>query len=683
MFLNKVEINNFRVYYGKNILDFGRSRSAEGRNVYIIGGLTGYGKTSLLTAIILGLLGKNATHLAFDEETASNFNIDSQYKKLLQKNFSKTAIVKGEQQMSVKLIFDDQGTELHVERKWWFDDQGILQDEELNVFQNGAPLEIARGVDPQELKEEFIETKIPPQVAKFFFFDGEEIRKIAEKDPSGAVVSGLNSLLGFAMLQRLEEDLEKTKRDIKAETGSSPTKTDLLKFEAELSAKEEELEKITEDLEEKARDREKIMQQFKDVKTQILALLGGDEPETQNKIQEQIEELEKEDRNIASEIGKFCGDLLFLSMPKTLFKRLNEQITGELIRKEWEGKKNLLSPQKVKIIEGLFGPASPQPEPPLIPQQRDFLINRLEKEWSNMFNPPPEGMADNIIHTDFSEDDMRNVIRKLDEIKKQTQQHLHSRIVRRNCIDRRIHEFKEKRRRMTTGPEFQGLLEKRDAINTQIGRLDTEIEGLQRRTPPIQNEISSLKKRCTDLENEVITTEWKHKLVDTCKRLYETAEEFMEELRNLRVAGLSKKMTEMYKTLAHKEDLVNTISINSTSYKVIMKDNNGNELPDGSAGESEIFALSMIYGLAEISRRNLPFIIDTPFGRLDSPHRDNIVSHYFPKISHQVIVFSSDTELNEKWYRAIEPYVAKSFLLEFDKQTKTTNISENRYFKFE
>jgi len=110
-----------------------------------------------------------------------------------------------------------------------------------------------------------------------------------------------------------------------------------------------------------------------------------------------------------------------------------------------------------------------------------------------------------------------------------------------------------------------------------------------------------------------------------------------------------------------------------------MKDNNGNELPDGSAGESEIFALSMIYGLAEISRRNLPFIIDTPFGRLDSPHRDNIVSHYFPKISHQVIVFSSDTELNEKWYRAIEPYVAKSFLLEFDKQTKTTNISENRY----
>jgi len=436
-------------------------------------------------------------------------------------------------------------------------------------------------------------------------------------------------------------------------------------------------------LEEKARDREKIMQQFKNVKVEISAMLGGDEPEIQNKIQEQIEALEGEDRNIASEIGKFCGDLLFLSMPKTLFKRLNEQLTGELTRKEWEGKKNLLSPQKVKIIEGLFGPSAPQPEPPLIPQQKDFFINRLEDEWSNMFNPPPEGMADNIIHLYFSESDTRDVLNKLEEIKKQTQQHLHSRILRRNEIDRRIHELKEKRRRMTTGPEFNELLERRDELNTRIGRLDSEIEGLQRRIPPIQNEISSLKKRCTDLGKEVITTEQGHKLIETCKRLHETVEEFMRELRNKRVAGLSQKMTNMYKTLAHKEDLVNTISINPTSYKVIMKGKDGNELPDGSAGESEIFALSMIYGLAEISRRNLPFIIDTPFGRLDSPHRDNIVSRYFPKISHQVIIFSSDTELNEKWYGAIEPYVAKSFLLEFDRQTKTTNIFENRYFKFQ
>lgn len=679
MFLKKVEITNFRVYYGKNILDFGKNLSAEGRNVYIIGGLTGYGKTSLLLAITLGLLGKNASLLAFDKAST---NIDYLHRELLQKNFSKTALANGERQMSVRLIFEDQRIELVVERKWWFDDQGQLSDEELNISKNGAPLEIAKGVDQQELKEEFLETKIPPHIAKFFFFDGEEIRKIAEKDPSGAVVSGLNSLLGFAMLERLIEDLEKTKRDIKTQTGSSPTKSDLLKAEASLSEKEEEENNIREDLEDKSREREKLRQQLETVKAHISIMLGGDVSTTQDQIQQQIEELEREDRTIAAEMGKFVGDLLCLSMPKTLLRKLKEQLMGELTRKEWEGKKSSLSPQKVKIIEGLFGKTAQQTEPPLLPQQKDFLVSRLEEEWNNMFNPPPEGMADTIIHTYLTQYDTQEILNKIDDILKQTQQHLHSRIQRRNEIDRKIHELKERWRRMTTGPEFQELSEKRDMINTEIGRLNTEIDGLQRRIPPLQGEISSLKKRCTDLERELVISEHGHKHIETCKRLRETIEEFMEKLRNRRVSGLSQKMTEMYKTLAHKEDIVHSISINPASYKVVMKGKDSNELPDGSAGESEIFALSMIYGLAKISRRNLPFIIDTPFGRLDSPHRDNITTRYFPVISDQVIIFSSDTEINQKWYKAIVPHIAKSFLLEFDGRTKTTTISENRYFKF-
>ncbi len=451
MFLKKIEITNFRVYYGKNTLDFGRNLSAEGRNIYVIGGLTGYGKTSLLQAITLGLLGKNASLLAFDKTSA---NIDYLHREILQKNFSKTALANGERQMSVRLIFEEQRIELVIERKWWFDDQGLLSDEELNISKNGAPLEIAKGVDQQELKDEFIETKIPPHIAKFFFFDGEEIRKIAEKDPSGAVVSGLNSLLGFAMLERLIDDLEKTKRDIKTQTGSSPTKSDLLKAEAALSEKEEEEKNIRDDFEDKSREREKHKQQLETVKAHISIMLGGDVSTTQNQIQAQIDELEREDRTIAAEMGKFVGDLLCLSMPKTLLRKLKEQLLGELTRKEWEGKKSSLSPQKVKIIEGLFGKTSPQTEPPLLPRQKDFLVSRLEEEWNNMFNPPPEGMADTIIHTYLTQYDTQDIINKIDDISKQTQQHLYSRIQKRNEVERKIQELRERRRRMTTGPEF-------------------------------------------------------------------------------------------------------------------------------------------------------------------------------------------------------------------------------------
>lgn len=209
MFLRKIEIINFSVYYGKSSLDFGRNLSSEGKNIYLVGGLNGAGKTSLLKAIILGLLGKHSKMVL--DIMSSN----SDYKKTIQENFSIQALENGDKQMSTKLIFEDRGKELTIERKWWFDEQGNFSDEELNIFKDGGPIGIERGANLIEVKEEFIQTKIPPQIAKFFFFDGEEIRKIADKDLSLSVREGLNSLLGFAILEQLVEDLKKTKDEIK------------------------------------------------------------------------------------------------------------------------------------------------------------------------------------------------------------------------------------------------------------------------------------------------------------------------------------------------------------------------------------------------------------------------------------------------------------------------------------
>ena len=678
MFLKKVEIINFGVYFGKNSLDFGRNLSAERKNIYLIGGLNGAGKTSLLKTITLGLLGKNTSHLSL----SNSFLTHPQYKNILQDNFSKKALENGDKQMSIKLIFEVKGVELVIERKWWFDEKGFFADEDLNVFLNGAPLEIEKGVNLVEVKEEFIETKIPPQIAGFFFFDGEEIRKIAEKDPDDSIRKGLNNLLGFAMLERLLDDLNRTRDDIRKDTGKSPTKADLYQAESELSRKEDELEQIKDELKDKEREYIKQSEEYERVKMRISDITGGDDSTTSHKIEEQKSEFSKEISRIKGEIGRFVGDTLCVAMPKPLLNKLREQLEGELKRKEWEGKKNSLSPQKEKFINGLFGSSAPQPEPPLLSSQKEFLINRMEVEWNEMFNPPPDGMAENIIHTYFGEHDTRVVFEKIIELQDRTQQHLFTRIQKVNEIDRQMDHLTARQRRITTGPEFTELLEKSNKLSEERGKLELEIENFKRRIPPLENEISSLRQKCSKLEKELNISEHGRKLVETCKLLTETIEDFMKELRDKRIDGLSKKMTEMYNMLAHKKGVVKSITINPTTYKVIMKGHDGHELPEGSAGEEELFALSMIWGLTEISRRELPFIIDTPLARFDTRHRNNIVNYYFPKASKQVIILSQDTEIDEKWYEAIKPYIAKSFLLDFDSRTKTTSIVENRYFEF-
>ena len=59
-------------------------------------------------------------------------------------------------------------------------------------------------------------------------------------------------------------------------------------------------------------------------------------------------------------------------------------------------------------------------------------------------------------------------------------------------------------------------------------------------------------------------------------------------------------------------------------------------------------------------------IIDTPLGRLDSEHRGRMIEHYFPNASHQVIVLSTDTELDKQNFEKLSPHVSHAYHLVYN-----------------
>jgi DNA sulfur modification protein DndD len=98
-----------------------------------------------------------------------------------------------------------------------------------------------------------------------------------------------------------------------------------------------------------------------------------------------------------------------------------------------------------------------------------------------------------------------------------------------------------------------------------------------------------------------------------------------------------------------------------------------------SAGDKQIYAISMLWALGKTSGRPLPIVIDTPLARLDSDHRRLLVEHYFPLASHQVIILSTDTEVDQDYFEQLKPSVARAYHLDYD-QTQSSTLIKQGYF---
>ena len=105
------------------------------------------------------------------------------------------------------------------------------------------------------------------------------------------------------------------------------------------------------------------------------------------------------------------------------------------------------------------------------------------------------------------------------------------------------------------------------------------------------------------------------------------------------------------------------------------------ELGRLSKGERQIFILALYWAIIEISGQNIPFVIDTPYARIDANHRREISEKFFPNISDQVIILSTDEEINEEYYKIVKPYVSKEYLLINDENENRTTIKNNYFFE--
>ena len=166
--------------------------------------------------------------------------------------------------------------------------------------------------------------------------------------------------------------------------------------------------------------------------------------------------------------------------------------------------------------------------------------------------------------------------------------------------------------------------------------------------------------------------------------MQKTLQQFRERLTLKKLNKLEFEVTECFRYLLHKSDLVHRVAVDSQTYRLSLYDPEGQLVPKHrlSAGEKQLLAVAFLWGLARVSGRRLPVAIDTPLGRLDSSHRNNLVERYFPAASHQVILLSTDTEIGKtevEQLRASEA-IAQEYLLKYDSSNAKTEIQPGYFW---
>ena len=137
-------------------------------------------------------------------------------------------------------------------------------------------------------------------------------------------------------------------------------------------------------------------------------------------------------------------------------------------------------------------------------------------------------------------------------------------------------------------------------------------------------------------------------------------------------------ITECYLKLANKKNLIRKIEMDpeTLDWKCLSEDESEIPRDSLSAGEKQLMIISILWALAICSKKKLPVIIDTPLSRMDSLHRTALITTYFPNAGEQTIILSTDSEIDEGYYRLMKNNIGDEFTLNYDEVSKSTSIQK-------
>jgi DNA sulfur modification protein DndD len=653
--LDELVLHNVGTFAGRHVIKL--TPPSVRKPIVLVGGLNGTGKTTILDAIHLVLYGSLAQ---VSGRRSSSY--DNYLRSLINHRSS------DRDGAAIELIFHArwQGAEHYYRLRRWWRSTGAAIRESLLVSVDGSHDEALTSTWSDQ-----VETFLPRGIAGLFFFDGEQIEALADMEKSREVLgSALAALLGLDLVDRLSTDLSVLRRRHRSQ-------------------------QVPDELREAVEERQRAvtsLRQAEESASSAIATLRVD----LERADKQVFELTERYRSAGGELADRRDSAeTAVTMHRDTLVRIEDEL-----REELAGVAPLL--QVVAALGGLAEQAAREADAQrhqvvaeAITARDDAVIRKLRQ-----YRVRSATVTTIEAYLSADRDQRRDAA---------------SAVMITGLQDSSPIHFLRESSLPIAGRRLRGLLERRTEARAELEQAERVLVAMPdpELLAPLRQELDAAsadaihsRAALTHAEEQLGALRQERSRADAAyeaaldkaahaslaaddgRRLVEHVDRVQATLERLRAAAaerhldrISQLVLEALRHLLRKEQLVTGIKIDAETYAVELTGLNGRPLSSKelSAGERQLLAVALLWGLARAAGKPLPVVIDTPLGRLDRSHREHLLDRYFPAASHQVILLSTDTEIDEIAYDRLARYVGREYRLEFDPFTNATAV-EPGYF---
>lgn len=640
MIIKRLQLHNFGIYAGDNIFEFNGKKP-----IVLVGGMNGRGKTTFLEAVLLALYGSNS--FAY---------IESKQKSYLQ--YLKSFVNKRaeDKTCSVELEFETNNglKEKYIVKRSW-DVIRKKTKEEISVYKDGTFNEFLAQNWPM-----FVENILPSALSSFFFFDGEKIAEMAVDSTNMQLKNAIRSMLGITVLDVLSNDVlrnlkkvNKGGEDNKSAEGIDKLRDAKEKALEELTIVDADIETLTHSL---VKDNDKL-----EALHRLYTAKGGDAVEKRKETIQKRAFLISEFSSEENLLYELSGSELPLTLVADLLRDIKLQATDEHIDSIMRKAVMQMDSMLEDFILGYKGDSK---------ASVDF-VEYVKKQSSGDQEVPLYELSDQALYQ------VNTLVEgSLEKAKIEAKRIL----TEKKKIEKQIGELDSYLSLDINDKELQDIYKKIKKAEQKLIEDQVRMSELgKRRSDANAKVISTTAEFSRYVESYLSTAELRDSVDRTIKYSNMALciiEKYQIELQRRKTDLLAETITSCYKKLANKKNLIQRIEMDSETLNMIYISEVGKEVPKDclSAGEQQLMVISILWALSICSKKKLPVIIDTPLSRLDSLHRTALIQTYFPNAGEQTIILSTDSEIDNNYYRLMKENVGDEFTLKYDETTQSTSI---------